>query len=43
MVNKMINYLLSICILRFKFGAGDKLAIITDASFTDDISDRKSL
>ena len=43
MVNKIINYLLSICVLKFKFGGGDKLEIITDASFADNISDRKSL
>ena len=43
MVNKIINYLLSIYILRFKFGGGDKLKIITDAFFMDDINDRKNL
>ena len=42
-VNKIINYLLSIYILGFKFGGGDKLEIITNASFADNISDRKSL
>ena len=41
-VNKIINYLLSICILRFKFGGGNKLEIVTDTSFTDNTSDRKS-
>ena len=43
MVNKVINYLLSIRILGFKFGGGDKLEIVTDAFFTDNISDQKSL
>ena len=43
MVNKVINYLLSICTLGFKFGGGDKLKIITDTSFTDNTSDQKSL
>ena len=42
MVNKVINYLLSTRTLKLKFGGGDKLKIITDASFTDNISDRKS-
>ena len=42
-VNKVINYLLGTCILKFKFGGGDKLKIITDVSFANDISDRKSL
>ena len=42
-VNKVISYLLGICILGFKFGGGDKLEIVMDASFVDDISDRKSL
>ena len=42
-VNKIINYLLSTCTLRLKFGGGDKLEIITDASFTDNISNQKSL
>ena len=39
MVNKVINYLLSICILGFTFGGGNKLEIIIDVSFTDNISD----
>ena len=43
MVNKVINYLLSIRILKFKFEGGDKLEIVTDAFFTDNISNRKSL
>ena len=43
MVNKVINYLLSTRILGLKFGGGDKLKIVTDISFTNDISDRKSL
>ena len=37
-VNKIINYLLGIRILGFKFEGGDKLKIITNASFTDNIS-----
>ena len=41
-VNKVINYLLGIRILRFKFGGGDELEIITDTSFTNNISNRKS-
>ena len=41
-VNKVINYLLSIYILGFKFGRGDKSEIIINASFTDDIYDQKS-
>ena len=42
MVNKIINYLFGTCILGFKFGGGDKLKIITDASFMNNISDQKS-
>ena len=42
-VNKIINYLLGIRTLGLKFEGGDKLEIVTDASFTDDISNRKSL
>ena len=42
MVNKVINYLLGILILRFKFGGGDKLKIIMDTSFADNISDQKN-
>ena len=42
-VNKVINYLLSTRILRLKFGGGDKLKIVTDASFTDNINNQKSL
>ena len=41
-VNKVINYLLGTRTLGLKFGGGDKLEIVTDASFADDISDRKS-
>ena len=41
-VNKVINYLLNIRILKFKFGGGDKLKIVTDAFFMDNISDRKN-
>ena len=42
-VNKVINYLLGTRILRFKFGGKDELKIVTDTSFTDNISNRKSL
>ena len=42
MVNKVINYLLSTRTLKLKFGGGDKLKIITDAFFINDISDQKS-
>ena len=38
-----MNYLLSIYILRFKFGGGDKLEIITNTFFTDNINNQKSL
>ena len=38
-VNKVISYLLSTYILGFKFGGGNKLEIITDISFVDNISD----
>ena len=41
-VNKVINYLLGTYTLRFKFGGGDKLKIITDASFMNDINNQKS-
>ena len=37
-VNKIINYLLNIYILKFKFRGGDKLKIITDTSFADNTS-----
>ena len=37
-VNKVINYLLNTRILKFKFGGGDKLEIITDTFFTDNIN-----
>ena len=43
MVNKVINYLLNTRILKFKFGGGDKLKIITDTSFTNNINNQKSL
>ena len=43
MVNKVIHYLLSISKLGLKFEGGDKLEIVINASFADDISDRKSL
>ena len=39
MANEIINYLLSIRILRLKFGEEDKLEIVMDTSFTDDIND----
>ena len=42
-VNKVINYLLNTYTLKLKFGERDKLKIVTDASFADNISDRKSL
>ena len=42
MVNKVINYLLGTRILRLKFRGGDKLKIITNASFTDNINNQKS-
>ena len=41
-VNKVINYLLSICILRLKFGGRDKLKIVINASFMNHINDRKN-
>ena len=43
MVNKVINYLLGIRTLKFKFGEGDKLKIVTDIFFMDNINNRKSL
>ena len=39
MVNKIINYLLSTYTLKFKFRERDKLEIITDTFFTDNIND----
>ena len=33
MVNKVINYLLNIYILKFKFGGKDKLKIVMNTSF----------
>ena len=42
MVNKVINYLLGTCILEFKFGGGDKLETVINASFMNNISNRKS-
>ena len=38
MVNKVINYLLSTCILKFKFGGRDKLKIVMDISFINNIN-----
>ena len=37
-VNKVINYLLSTRILKLKFGGGDKLKIVTDTFFVNDIN-----
>ena len=37
-VNKIINYSLGICILGFKFGGGDKLGIIMNVSFANNIN-----
>ena len=42
MVNKIINYLLNIYILKFKFGEKDKLKIVTDTSFTDNKITKKA-
>ena len=41
-VNKVINYLLSTRTLGLKFKGRDKLEIVTNTSFTDNISDQKS-
>ena len=38
-----MNYLLGIRISKSKFEGGDKLKIGINASFTDNINDRKSL
>ena len=38
-VNKIISYLLGTRILKLKFRGGDKLKIIINTSFTDNISD----
>ena len=43
MVNKIINYRLGIRVLGYKFGGGNKLKIVTDTSFANNISNRKSL
>ena len=43
MVNKIINYLLNIRILKFKFGGKDKLEIVKDISFANNINNRKNL
>ena len=37
-VNKIINYLLGTRILKFKFKGGNKLKIVTNASFTNNIN-----
>ena len=42
MANKIINYLLSTCILKYKLGGGNKLEIITDTFFTNNINNRKN-
>ena len=42
-VNKIINYLLGTRTLGLKFGGGNKLKIVTDASFTDNTNNQKSL
>ena len=42
MVNKIINYLLSTRTLKFKFKEKDKLKIITNTFFTNDISNQKN-
>ena len=42
-VNKVMNHLLSIYTLGLKFGGVDKLEIVTDAFFINDIKNRKSL
>ena len=42
MVYKIINYLLNIRTLKLKFRGGNKLKIIMDAFFTDNINNRKN-
>ena len=42
-VNRVINYLLNTWILRFKFGGGNKLKIILNILFIDNLINRKSL
>ena len=41
-VNKIINYLWSTRTLRLKFGERDKLKIVMDTSFVNNINNRKS-
>ena len=41
-VNNIINYLLDTYTLKFKFGGGNKLEIITNDSLADNINNRKS-
>ena len=41
-VNKIMNYLLGIYILGLKFRGGDKLKIVINASFINNISDQKN-
>ena len=42
MVKKIINYLLNIYTLKFIFGGEDKLEIVINTFFANDISNRKS-
>ena len=42
MANKIIIYLLSIYTLGFKYGGGNKLKIITDISFINNINNQKN-
>ena len=42
-INKVMNYLRSTKILKFKFERGDKLEIALNISFTNNIINRKSL
>ena len=41
-VNKIINYLLNTRILKLEFRGGDKLKIVTNTSFTNNINDQKN-
>ena len=43
MVNKVINYLLNINILKFEFRGGDKLKIIINIFFINNINNQKNL
>ena len=42
-VNKIINYLLGTRTLKLKFGGKNKLKIVTNASFINNINNQKSL